>query len=146
MPAVCFQTTMVSAWGLSEAKGLPGATDLKKEAGSPQSSVKVFPRCRWPRMQKVVCSWTNRCRVWAICQGHETWNLTPLGNWERWICLPIQETEVHSLGRVDPLEKGMATDSRVLASESHGQRSPVGYRPRGSQRVRHDWLNTHTHG
>ena len=27
----------------------------------------------------------------------------------------IQETRVHSLGQKDPLEKGMATDSSILA-------------------------------
>ena len=31
----------------------------------------------------------------------------------------------------DTLENGMATHSSVLAWESHGQRSLVGYRPRG---------------
>ena len=30
-------------------------------------------------------------------------------------CLPMQETEVQSLGQEDPLEKEMATHSRVLA-------------------------------
>ena len=34
---------------------------------------------------------------------------------------------VQSLGREDPLEEGMATHSSVVAGESHGQRSPVGY-------------------
>ena len=33
------------------------------------------------------------------------------------------ETRVRSLGWEDPLEKGMATHSSVLAGESHGQRS-----------------------
>ena len=34
----------------------------------------------------------------------------------------VQETEVRSLGREDPLEEGMGTHSSVLAGESHGQR------------------------
>ena len=34
----------------------------------------------------------------------------------------VQETEVRSLGREDPLEKRMATHSSILG-ESHGQRS-----------------------
>ena len=34
---------------------------------------------------------------------------------------------VQSLGREDPLEKGTATHSIILARESHGQRSLVGY-------------------
>ena len=38
----------------------------------------------------------------------------------------MQKTQVRSLGWEDPLEKGMATHSSVLAGESHGQRSLVG--------------------
>ena len=38
---------------------------------------------------------------------------------------------VQPLGREAPLEKGMATHSVFLSEESHGQRSPVGHRPRG---------------
>ena len=33
------------------------------------------------------------------------------------------------LGWEDPLEEGMATHSRFLPGESHGQRSLVGYSP-----------------
>ena len=39
--------------------------------------------------------------------------------------------QVRFLGREDPLEKGMATHSSILAGESHGQRSWVGYSPWG---------------
>ena len=39
----------------------------------------------------------------------------------------MQETRVWSLGQEDPLEKGMATHSSILAGEFHGQRSLVGY-------------------
>ena len=46
--------------------------------------------------------------------------------------LPVmQETWVRSLGQEDPLEKEMATHSSILAGESHGRRSLVGYHPRG---------------
>ena len=38
---------------------------------------------------------------------------------------------VGSLGQEDPLEKEMATCSSILAGESHGQRSMVGYRQWG---------------
>ena len=55
----------------------------------------------------------------------------------------IQETQVWSLGQEDPLEKGMATHSSILAWRIHGQRSLVG--SRGVSRVRHDWVtNTHS--
>ena len=42
----------------------------------------------------------------------------------------VQETEetwVPSLGLEDPLEKGMAAHSSILAGESHGQRNLAGY-------------------
>ena len=46
--------------------------------------------------------------------------------------LPLtQETWVQTLGQEDPLEKGMATCSSILAGESHGRRSLVGYSPQG---------------
>ena len=39
----------------------------------------------------------------------------------------MQKTWVQSLGWEDPLEKGMAIDSSILAGESHGLRSLGGY-------------------
>ena len=41
----------------------------------------------------------------------------------------ILDMGVQSLGREDPLEKGMAYDSIFLPGELHGQRTLVGYRP-----------------
>ena len=41
----------------------------------------------------------------------------------------MQETQVHSLGQEDALEKEMATHSSILPGEFHGQRSLVGYSP-----------------
>ena len=38
-----------------------------------------------------------------------------------------QETRVQSLGQEDPLEKGMAVQSSILAWESHEQRILAGY-------------------
>ena len=49
----------------------------------------------------------------------------------------MQEIRVQSLDQEDPLEKGMAAHSSILAGEFHGQRSLVGYSQTG-QRVRHD--------
>ena len=45
--------------------------------------------------------------------------------------LPIQETQIQSLGQEDPLEKEMATCSSILAWRIHGQRSLAGYSPCG---------------
>ena len=47
------------------------------------------------------------------------------------------ETQVRSLRWEDPLEKGMATHSSILAWKIHGQRSRAGYSP-WNHRVRHD--------
>ena len=44
----------------------------------------------------------------------------------------MQEMQVQSLGWEDPLEKGMATHSSILAWRIHGQKSLVGYSPKGS--------------
>ena len=43
----------------------------------------------------------------------------------------MQETQVWSLDREDPLEKGMATTPVFLPGESYGQRSLVAYSPWG---------------
>ena len=39
----------------------------------------------------------------------------------------MQETRVQSLGREDPLDKGMATHPVFLPGEFHGQRSLMGF-------------------
>jgi len=50
-----------------------------------------------------------------------------------------QETWVHSLGREDTLEEGMAIHSTVLAwGAPHTEEEPGGRQFRRSQRVRHD--------
>ena len=43
----------------------------------------------------------------------------------------MRETWVWFLGQENPLEKEMATHSRILSWRSHGRRSLVGYSPRG---------------
>ena len=43
----------------------------------------------------------------------------------------MQETQIQSLGREDPLEKGMATHPVFLPEELHEQRRPDGYSPWG---------------
>ena len=51
----------------------------------------------------------------------------------------IQETWVRSLGWEDPLEKGTATYSSILAWRIPGTEEPGGLQYIRSQRVRHDW-------
>ena len=51
-------------------------------------------------------------------------------------CLPtMQETEVQSLHRKDPLEKEMATHSSTLAWKIPWTEEPGGLQPMGLQRV-----------
>ena len=50
----------------------------------------------------------------------------------------MQETQVLSLGRQDPLEKEMATHSSILAWEISWTEEPGGLWSRGSQRVGQD--------
>ena len=54
----------------------------------------------------------------------------------------VQETQVQSLGQEDPLEKGMATHSSILAWKILWTEEPRGLQSMGSQRVN---LATNTH-
>ena len=55
-----------------------------------------------------------------------------------------QETQVRSLGREDPLEKGTATHSSILAWRIPWTEEPGGLQSTGSQRVGHDWVTNTT--
>ena len=50
----------------------------------------------------------------------------------------MQETQARSLGWENPLEKGMAMHTTVLAWIIPQTEEPDGLQPMGSQRVRHD--------
>ena len=50
----------------------------------------------------------------------------------------LQEMQVGSLGREDPLEEGMATHSSILAWRIPWTEEPGGLQSIGSQRVGHD--------
>ena len=50
----------------------------------------------------------------------------------------MQETQVRSLGREDPLEKGMATHSRILAWKIPWTEEPAGLQSIVLQRAGHD--------
>ena len=52
--------------------------------------------------------------------------------------LAMQETWVPSLNQEDPLEKGMAAHSSILAWRSPRTEEAGGLQSRGSQRVRHN--------
>ena len=52
--------------------------------------------------------------------------------------LAMQETQLRSLGQEDPLDKGMATHSSILAWRIPGTEEPGGPQSTGLQRVGHD--------
>ena len=54
--------------------------------------------------------------------------------WER-VNLPMQETQVQSLGQEDPMENEMATHSSVLAWRIPWTEEPGGLQSMGSQRA-----------
>ena len=57
----------------------------------------------------------------------------------RWLSLPaMQETRVQYLYQEDPLEKGMATHSSILAWRIPWTDEPSGLQSLGSQRVEHN--------
>ena len=51
----------------------------------------------------------------------------------------MQKPRVQTLGWEDPLEKGMATHSRILAWRIPWKEEPGGLQSIASQRVRRDW-------
>ena len=78
--------------------------------------------------------------VWALLVAQMVKN--PPARWEMW---------ARSLGWENPLEKGIATHSSILAAKPHGQRSLAGYSPWGckesdtTEHLRHTCAHTHTH-
>ena len=53
----------------------------------------------------------------------------------------LQDTKVQPLGGEDPLGKGMATHSSILAWRTPRTEEPGGLQSMGLQRVGHDWTN-----
>ena len=102
------------------------------------------------------CDWwattsaPEKLRARALTQSRNR-NLLETHQWAslvtQWVKnLPaMQETQVQSLGREDPLEKGMATHSRILAWKIPWTEEPGGLHSMGLQRVRHNWA-TNTSG
>ena len=73
--------------------------------------------------------------MFYIC-GSLHWT-SQVAQWQR-IRLPMQETQVRSLGQEDSLEEGMATHSSILAWRIPWTEEPGRLQSMGSQRVRHD--------
>ena len=56
----------------------------------------------------------------------------------------MQETQIRSLSREDPLEEGLATHSSALTWRVPWAEEPGGLQSMGSQRVRHDGVTERT--
>ena len=90
--------------------------------------------------------WIKWCGIYTQWNGTQSWKGWNLSRVRTSVVaqmvknLPaMQETQVWSLGREDPLEKGMATHSSVLAWRIPGTGEPGGLSSMGSHRVGHDW-------
>ena len=55
----------------------------------------------------------------------------------------MEEMQFQSLGQEDPLQKGMAAHSSILAWKTPWMEEPSGLQSKGSQRVRQDWATDH---
>ena len=84
-----------------------GRTFITKSTVSPELLQYVFE----------FCPIINKLAKWAFLVVQMVKNL-----------LAVWDTQVQSLGQEDPLEKGMATHSSILAREPHGQRNLAGCR------------------
>ena len=80
------------------------------------------------------------------------WSLLPIiKGLPRWlsgkesICQCRRFVRLWSLGRKDPLEEEMTTHSSILSWKVLWTEEPGGLQFTGSQRVRVDWVHTHTH-
>ena len=79
---------------------------------------------------------------WATEQQQQrVLQTSQVAQWSR-TSLPMQETQVWSLGLEDPLEEEMSTPSSVLAWKIPWREEPGGLQSMGSQTVRHSWAYT----
>ena len=106
-----------------------------------------------PSVLSINSFYGNRCMLSSTLGNKWIWHLTHCTDisWTSLVDqmvknLPaIQETQVWFLGHKDPLEKGMATNSRILAWRLPWMEEPSRLQSMGSQRVGHDWVtNTST--
>ena len=58
----------------------------------------------------------------------------------------MQEMKVQCLGREDPLEKEMATQSNILAWKIPWTEEPGGLQSKETQRAGHNWATKHNMG
>ena len=94
------------------------------------------------------------CGPWGLKELDTTWWLNnnnlnrglPRCLRSKRICLPMQETQIWSLGWGDPLEKEIAIHSIILPGKIPRAEEPGGlYSPWGGKRVRHNLVTKQQH-
>ena len=94
----------------------------------------------WICLQSFHSPWDLQINIsMALCYLYATW-VSLVAQTEN--NLPVMQCRrpwVWTLGWEDPLEKGMATHSSILAWTTPWPEEPDGLRSVGSQRIRHDW-------
>ena len=97
-------------------------------------TIRVFCAEKWHDLI-LHCSGTTGSNSWVAQMVKQTVKNLP----------EMQETWVPSVGWEDPLVKGMAVHSSILAWRITWTEEPGGLQSIGSQTVRHNWIsNTHT--
>ena len=119
-----------------------------------RTSLDIIPLCP-PRNLFCACwirevSWFQEQEICGLCRVQPPLNCPPiLVFYSKRAPLvaqtAMQETQFQSLSWVDPLEKGMATHSSILAWRIPWTEKPVGLQSIRSQRVGYNWVtNTHS--
>ena len=149
------------AWPHSECLMPPGSqywVGVSLDWGSvfgkkhPTGDVYLHPEAHAPRLLGDIgsqCLPQSESDDWLKVVEWRWWNFKILSSFIRWGAslvaqtvkdLPaIQETWVQSLAWDDPLEKGKATHSSILAWRIPWIEEPGRLQPMRLQRVRHDW-------
>ena len=130
VPAVC---NPKGIWGLSSYVDGAGAMLLDPL----HAVIHPLPDCCGDRLI-VIHSWAFSVEL-LFTRWHLTRKGFPGGSVGT-VCLQCQRCwdTGSSPSQEDPLEEGMETHPSILAWRIHGQRSLVGYSPKG-HRVRHNW-------
>ena len=127
---------------LSAAKMFPLCYQLRHNPLSPSALTSQRLSIEWAGDESTVVHnkkiFTNPC-FWKWNRG-ENCMLASLEVQVEKNLPAMQETWVWSLGQEDPLEKGMATHSSILAWRILWTEEPGRLQSMGSQRVRLDWV------
>ena len=130
-------------------KNLPWVTPARKQQGwnrsQPLDTIRPFHfGCSlFTAPQVLKCPLQLWKKKKGICGRTEVFYLCASSWWLRWlrICLQCGRARFDPWVRKIPLERGMATHSRILAWRIPWTEEPGGLWSIGSQRVRHNWAS-----